>query len=213
MPLPKDIKLDNRELYAHDLNLGKSLIKVRASKYEWGLRNGQKVAADRKASLRSIYYLWNQLEQQGGSGHFTSLIQYDFGDYLKVFWDIDIKSDHPPDIAAIKREIIEDVLKPFFRLMWAKLGHMVDMGNVACVEDIRKTGDEYKFSMHIFINNVKCRAENLKHMHSMLNYPDWVDVKPYEITTPSSRRLLRMVGASKNGSSSYSSLVLSLDPP
>ncbi len=137
MPLPKDIKLDNRELYAHNLNLGKSLIKVRASKYAWGLRNGQKVAADRAATTRSIYYLWNQLEQHGGSGHFTSLIQYDHGDYLKVFYDIDRKFPHPPDVPAIKREIIDVVLTPFFRLMWAKLGHHVDTGNVACVEDIR----------------------------------------------------------------------------
>ncbi len=69
MPLPKGFRLANRELYAHNLKLGKPLIKVRTSKWEWGKRNGQKVAADRPATLRSVYWILNQLEQQGGTSH------------------------------------------------------------------------------------------------------------------------------------------------
>ena len=67
------------------------------------------------------------------------MIEYGYGDYLNWFYDIDRKFPHPPDVPAIKREIIEVVLVPFFRWVWAKLGHKVDMGNVACVEEIRKT--------------------------------------------------------------------------
>ena len=44
----------------------------------------------------------------------------------------------PPNVAAIKRQIIEVVLIPFFKFMWAMMGHVVDMGNVACVEASRR---------------------------------------------------------------------------
>lgn len=98
---------------------------------------------------------------------------------------------------------MEVVLRPFFQWVYARTGVRVDMANVACVEDTRKIGEEYKFSMHVFINNVVRKVENLKHLHSALNYPSWVDVKPYDITGPGCRRLLKLVGASKNGSSSY----------
>ena len=52
----------------------------------------------------------------------------------------------------------------------------------AFVEYTRKTGEEYKFSMHIFMNNVVCMVETLKHLHSSINYPSWVDVNSYDIT-------------------------------
>lgn len=87
--------------------------------------------------------------------------------------------------------------------MYAKTGVTVDMGNVACSDDTRKTDEGYKFSMHIFINNVVCSAQSLKHLHSILDLPEWVDVKPYDIHTPDSRRLLRLLGASKTGNSTY----------
>jgi len=127
------------------------------------------------------------------------LIEYGYGDLTKVLYDIDRKFPHPPDVPALKKEIAEVAILP--------VGLCKDRGaylaNVACVEDTRKTGEEYKFSMHIFINNVVCKVETLKHLHSSLNYPSWVDVKPYDITGPGDRRLLRLVGASKNGNSSY----------
>jgi len=50
---------------------------------------------------------------------------------------------------------------------------------------------------------VVCATEALKHLHSTLNFPEWVDVKPYEINTTGSRRLLRLLGASKTGNTTY----------
>ena len=105
---------------------------MRTSFFEWGRRNGQRVEAKRAATLRSLHYLRNQLEQQAGSGHFTSLVEYGWDDLLKIFFDIDIKSATAPDVSALKRRTMEEVLKPFFRFVYAKTGVVVDMANVAC---------------------------------------------------------------------------------
>lgn len=203
MPLPKNFKLADRELYSHEAQLSKAIIKVRTSFYEWGRRNGQRVEAKRPATNRSVHWLHNQIEQQGGTGHFTSLIEYGWDDLLKIFFDIDIKSVTAPNVPALKRQIIQELLQPFFRFVYAKTGVTVDMGNVACSDDTRKTDEGYKFSMHIFINNVVCSAQSLKHLHSILDLPEWVDVKPYDINTPDSMRLLRLLGASKTGNNTY----------
>ena len=133
--------------------------------------------AKRPATNRSVQWLHNQIEQQGGTGHFTSLIEYGWDDLLKIFFDIDIKSVTAPNVPALKRQIIQELLQPFFRFVYAKTGVTVDMGNVACSDDTRKTDEGYKFSMHIFINNVVCSAQSLKHLHSILDLPEWVDVK------------------------------------
>lgn len=94
------------------------------------------------------------------------MIEYDWDDLLKIFFDIDIKSATAPDVAALKRQMVEERLQPFFRFVYAKRGVRVDMGNVACSDDTRKTDEGYKFSMHIFINNVVCSAQSLKYLHS-----------------------------------------------
>ncbi len=168
-----------------------------------GLPERSEVEAKRPATFNSIRWWQNQLDLQGGTGHFTSLVEYRWGDLLKVFFDIDIKSATPPDVAVCKRMIVEEVLKPFFRFVYATTGVMVDMGSMACSDDTCKTDEGYKFSMHIFINNVVCSAQTLKHLHALLNFPDWVDTKPYDINGPESTRLLRLLGASKIGSNSY----------
>ena len=74
---------------------------------------------------------------------------------------------------------------------------------MAAADDTCRTKSMYKFSMHIFINDVVCPAQSMKHLHGILNYPSWVDVKPYNITGPGSRRLLRLLGASKTDNTTY----------
>ena len=79
----------------------------------------------------------------------------------------------------------------------------MDLANLAAADDTRRTDGMYKFSVHILIDSVVCPAQSMKHLHGIFNYPDRVDVKPYNITGPRSRRLLRLLGASKTDITTY----------
>ena len=197
----KDFKLADRELYAHEARLSTPLIKVQASKYDWT----KKSLSDKPPLLRSVHWLHNQVDRQGGSKYFTTMIQYGFGDLVKYFYDVDFYSDAPPDTASMKRKIVDEVLLPLFDIVHKRTGVKVDMGNVAACEDTRlcQKKQKYKFSVHIFINNIVCRAEVLKNVHEELGYPTWVDKQPYDIVGSGSRRLLRLVGATKTDGDTY----------
>jgi len=200
MVLPNDIRFDARERYVHQTNLSESTLKLCSTKHYW------------KGPLRSVHWLHNQLEQRGGTPYFTYLVQYRYGDLVKVFFDIEKYSHFPIDIASCKAMVREKLLEPFFRWVNSFSGSVVDMANVAATDYTRKMpeGDPkagmYKFSMHIFINNVTCRAECLKHIITECNFEDilttagdhgCMDPNVYDITSAGGRRILRLVGATK----------------
>jgi len=176
-------------------NLGSNSIKTRGSIEEW--RN------QKPATLRSSDWHEMHVMQHGGSGYLQTHVEYAPKDKVKVTQDIDIKQPIPFDEKDTLRMICETAVQPLLDTLYNKTGKKVWLSEVAAESDHRRLPDGmYKASYHIYIPDFVITASCMNSLYDSCNLPTCVDRVPFALN-PGGRRLWRLVGSSKKGSSTF----------
>ena len=175
-------------------NLGSATIPTRGSIEEW--------ANKKPPTPRSSDWHEKTCMTIGGSGRNTTHEEIKASTQTKPAFDIDISTDSPLEqngIGLVGTMMHDQVLSPLNNRTGLSLG----LEDLSVATDHRRLTDgRWKSSYHIMIPQMSIRADHMNAMYDTLRLPPTVDRAPFNISL-TGRRLWRVVGASKKGSSTF----------
>ncbi|DBA88292.1 TPA: hypothetical protein ACH3X1_016552 [Trebouxia sp. C0004] len=163
-------------------------IAVRPSKFHWG--------KERAAVFKSPAALNREIDFIGCTAKCNNYLKYNGRSCVNVFFDIEWMQDAPVIDGLALARIIAEVINPVIAALFNLTTHSQVADEIVVEQCHKVEGDQWKASFHVIFPDFCCTASNLSAMADALDLPEYVDRTPF---TGQGRRLMRMVGACKEG--------------